>query len=215
MAKNSKAVDQGPDEEHAAEPQEDESLDETEDEQESGDDDSQKSLPALTLVPKPPEPKAPTSSKPSHTKHTVSKIHKKRSAERADKVSKKRKVDKGLRNKDRSIKKKDKKRVSEANGNASVVLDFWGLFPRLCASLETEAVGDLKEILVRNVKENVEGMIRRMGEAKARELEEGWKAVHEKEGKLYVERTRLIQMQAEDAAESLSRTLRRGGWVHE
>ncbi|KAL1818722.1 hypothetical protein ACET3Z_013591 [Daucus carota] len=74
MAKNLKALDQTLNEEHAADPQEDESLDETEDEQESGDDDSPKSLPASALL--------------------LALTHKKLSAERPDKVSKRRKVDK-------------------------------------------------------------------------------------------------------------------------
>lgn len=77
-----------------------------------------------------------------------------------------------------------------------VTQDFWSLYPRLCASLESEASGYLT-LRVGDLKEYVKGIISGIGEEKASELEDGWKAVQLMDHQLYARRARLINKQAE------------------
>lgn len=74
-------------------------------------------------------------------------------------------------------------------------LDFWSSYPFLCASLEKEAPGSLTPRL-RDLKEYVKKIISRIGEEKARELEDEWEAFHVMEHQLYVKKTHLIKEQA-------------------
>lgn len=74
--------------------------------------------------------------------------------------------------------------------------DFWSLYPRLCVSLVTEAAG-YSTLGVGDSKEYVKGLISRMGEEKARELEDEWKAVHVMSHQLYTKKAHLISKQAD------------------
>lgn len=77
--------------------------------------------------------------------------------------------------------------------------DFWSLYPMLCASLESEASGYLT-LELQDLKEYVKGIVSGIGEEKARELEDGWKAVHAMDHQLYARRAFMISKQAEAAA---------------
>ncbi|XP_074339699.1 uncharacterized protein LOC141677595 isoform X1 [Apium graveolens] len=74
--------------------------------------------------------------------------------------------------------------------------DFWSLYPRLCASLESEASGYLS-LKIGDLKDYVKEVVSTIGEEKARELEDMWKDVHVMDHQLYAKRTFLISKQAE------------------
>lgn len=77
-----------------------------------------------------------------------------------------------------------------------VTHDFWLLYPWLCASIESEAACFLT-LRVEQLKEYVKGIISGMGEEKARELEDEWKAFHVMDHQLYARRAHLISKQAQ------------------
>lgn len=87
-----------------------------------------------------------------------------------------------------------------------VTPDFWSLYPWLCASLESEAAGYLSQ-RVDDMKEYVKGIISGIGEEKARELEDAWKAVHVMDHQLYARRAHLISKQAQAVSYSFNQSL--------
>ncbi|KAL8091421.1 hypothetical protein AgCh_033875 [Apium graveolens] len=80
--------------------------------------------------------------------------------------------------------------------------DYWSLYSLLCASLESEASSHLTQ-KIGDLKGYVKKMISGFGEDKARELEEGWEAVHMMNLKLYVKKVTLIHKQAQVVMDSL------------
>lgn len=141
-------------------------------------------------------------------------------------------VSEGNDSKGKSGKKKDKKDGSEV-GNTSTPVepvtsrelfvpevikdtiieekkeetqDFWSLYPLLCASLESEASGHLSRMVVGS-KEYLKRIISGLGEEKARELDDEWKAFHVMNHQLYAKRARLISNQAQVVCDVFNRSL--------
>ncbi|KAK1375518.1 hypothetical protein POM88_031711 [Heracleum sosnowskyi] len=80
--------------------------------------------------------------------------------------------------------------------------DCWSLYPWLCASLESEA-SNLR-LRAAYLKDYVKGVISKIGEEKAKELEAEWKDVHVMDHQLYVRRAHLISKQADAVSEYLN-----------